>query len=108
MSAGGEYRLPTHIASFSGETFLRADLTSRADTYGDPSDSRYTLIKGYTLVHASLGLRAGTRWTVFAWVRNLFNRNYVQNLTVQAGNSGLIVGTPSDPRIVGVAVHASF
>jgi iron complex outermembrane receptor protein len=32
----------------------------------------------------------------------------MQNLTVQAGNSGLIVGTPSDPRIVGVTVRGSF
>ena len=108
VSAGGEYRLTMRIASFSGETFLRADLASRTDTYGDPSDSRYTLIKGYTLVNASLGMRAGTRWEVTAWARNLFNRNYMQNLTVQAGNSGLIVGTPSDPRMAGVAVRASF
>ena len=33
---------------------------------------------------------------------------YMQNLTVQAGNSGLIVGTPNDPRTVGIALRASF
>jgi iron complex outermembrane receptor protein len=108
VSTGGEYRLPTHIGSFAGETFLRADLTSRTDIYGDPADSKYTVIKGFTLVNASLGLRASARWEVSVWARNLFDRNYMQNLTVQAGNSGLIVGTPSDPRIVGVAVRASF
>ena len=32
----------------------------------------------------------------------------MQNLTIQAGNSGLIVGTPSDPRIVGVTVRGSL
>jgi hypothetical protein len=32
----------------------------------------------------------------------------MQNLMVQAGNSGLIVGTANDPRIIGVAVRASF
>ena len=32
----------------------------------------------------------------------------MQNLTIQAGNSGLIVVTPSDPRIVGVTVRGSF
>ena len=108
VSTGGEYRLPTHIGRFAGETFLRADLTSRTDIYGDPADSKYTVIKGFTLVNASLGLRASARWEVSVWARNLFDRNYMQNLTVQAGNSGLIVGTPSDPRIVGVAVRASF
>ena len=108
MSAGGEYRLPTHLGRFSGEAFLRTDLTYRTDIYGDPADSKYTVIDGYTLVNASLGLRAGTGWELSVWAKNLFNRNYMQNLTVQAGNSGLIVGTPSDPREVGVAVRASF
>jgi iron complex outermembrane receptor protein len=108
ISAGGEYRLPTHLGRFSGESFLRADLTYRTDIYGDPADSKYTVIEGYTLVNASLGLRAGSGWEISLWARNLFNRNYMQNLTVQAGNSGLIVGTPSDPRVVGVAVRASF
>jgi outer membrane receptor protein involved in Fe transport len=61
-----------------------------------------------SVVNASLGLRAGARWEVSVWARNLFNRDYMQNLTIQAGNSGLVVGTPSDPRIVGVAVRASF
>jgi iron complex outermembrane receptor protein len=32
----------------------------------------------------------------------------MQNLTVQAGNSGLIVGTPSDPRTYGLTVRAKF
>ena len=108
VSAGGEYHLPMHVERFAGEGFLRADLTSRTDTYGDPSDSKYTVIKGYTVVNASLGLRAGSHWEVSMWARNLLYRNYMQNLTVQAGNSGLIVGTPSDPRIIGVTVRASF
>jgi iron complex outermembrane receptor protein len=107
-AAGGEYRLPTHIGHFTGETFLRADLTSRTEVYGEPSDSKYTVIKEYTLVNASIGFRASARWEFSVWARNLCDRNYMQNLTVQAGNSGLIVGTPSDPRIVGIAVRASF
>ena len=60
------------------------------------------------MLNASLGLRAGSHWKVSVWARNLLYRNYMQNLTVQAGNSGLIVGTPSDPRIVGVTVRGSF
>jgi iron complex outermembrane receptor protein len=38
----------------------------------------------------------------------VFDRNYMQNLTIQAGNSGLIVGTPDDPREVGVTLGAKF
>jgi len=32
----------------------------------------------------------------------------IHNLTVQAGNSGLVVGTPSDPRTVGVTLRARY
>jgi hypothetical protein len=31
-----------------------------------------------------------------------------QNLTIQAGNSGLIVGTPSDPRMAGMTLRVTF
>jgi iron complex outermembrane receptor protein len=32
----------------------------------------------------------------------MFDEDYLQSVTVQAGNSGLIVGTPSDPRMFGI------
>ena len=51
-------------------------------------------------------LRNGLELAGFA--RNLFASNYIQNLTVQAGNSGLIVATPSDPRTYGATVRVHF
>jgi iron complex outermembrane receptor protein len=41
---------------------------------------------------------------VFA--RNLLDKDYIQNVTIQAGNSGLILGTPSDPRTIGLTSRA--
>ena len=90
------------------EIYARSDVVSRTAIYGDPSDSRYTRIDGYTIVNASVGLRRAGPWEISLWVRNLLDENYMQNLTVQAGNSGLIVGTPNDPRAVGIALRASF
>lgn len=37
--------------------------------------------------------------------RNLLDVYCTQNLTIQAGNSGLIVGTPGDPRIIGGTIR---
>ena len=107
-SFGGEYVQPSHFGSVSGGTFLHAEVTTRSDTYADPSDSKYTLLNGYTLVNASLGFRSENRWELYVWAKNLLDREYMQNLTVQAGNSGLIVGTPSDPRTYGMTLRASF
>jgi iron complex outermembrane receptor protein len=77
----------------------------RSSYYGDPSLSRYTLIKGYNLTNASIGYRSNRGWEVSVFARNLFDADYIQNLTIQAGNSGLILGTPSDPRTVGVTLR---
>ena len=74
--------------------------------YGEASDSAYTTIAGYTLVNAAAGVRIGPRWTVEVFARNLTGANYLQNVTVQAGNSGLIVGTPGDPRMFGATLRA--
>lgn len=103
-SVGGEYVIPVQ----TNEVYVRADAFARSSIYGDATDSAYTVIPGYALVNASIGFRAAKGWEVAAFVRNLFNRHYLQNVTVQAGNSGLIVGTPSDPRMFGVSFRACW
>jgi iron complex outermembrane receptor protein len=107
-SVGGEYAHDLRLGSVNGEAYARVEVTTRSDTFGDPSDSQYTIIDGYTLVNASIGLRRAGPWEVSIWARNLTDEDFMQNLTVQAGNSGLIVGTPSDPRSIGVTLRAAF
>jgi iron complex outermembrane receptor protein len=88
--------------------YRHAEAGSRTRAYGDPSDSQYTVIGGYTTVNLNVGIRRGSRWEAELWARNLFDHDYLQNVTVQAGNSGLIVGTPDDPRSGGVRVRAQL
>ena len=90
------------LGGTGGNLVFHSDTSVRSGYYGDPSLSRYTFIRGYTLTNASLGFRSAKGWEVDVFARNLFNREYIQNLTIQAGNSGLILGTPSDPRTYGV------
>jgi iron complex outermembrane receptor protein len=100
---GGDYAVPI---TQSGSVFLNADTSFKSGYYGDPSLSKYTLINGYNVTSASIGYRSGHGWEVALFARNLFDANYIQNLTIQAGNSGLILGNPSDPRVVGITVRA--
>ncbi|MBC7521559.1 MAG: TonB-dependent receptor [Sandarakinorhabdus sp.] len=97
---GGDYTLPVG----RGEAFIHADSSWRSWYYGDPTLSRFTLIDGYNVTNASIGYRSARGWRITVFARNLFNSNYIQNLTTQAGNSGLILGSPSDPRIIGATV----
>ena len=103
-SVGAEYAAPVAIGNSSGEGYARVDASARSKVTGDPSDSRYTVIRGYGIVNGSVGFRAA-RWEATLFARNLLNHNYFENLTIQAGNSGLIIGTPSDPRVVGITLR---
>jgi iron complex outermembrane receptor protein len=107
-TAGGEYKDDIDLGGLAGEAYLRADFSARTRIFGDPTDSRYTVIDGYRLVNASVGFRSDGPWEASLWVRNLFGEHYLQNVTVQAGNSGLVVGTPSDPRMFGVTLRAHY
>ncbi|MFC0205695.1 TonB-dependent receptor [Novosphingobium soli] len=102
-SLGIHYEVPVGTG---GNFVLHSDTTARTGSYGDPSLSRYTWIEGYTLTNASVGYRSSHGWEVDVFARNLFDKDYIQNLTVQAGNSGLILGTPSDPQMFGLTFRA--
>ena len=97
---GGDYARPVR----GGEAFVHVDSSWRSAYYGDPSLSRFTLIDGYNVTNASIGFRTARGWSAALFARNLFNSDYIQNLTTQAGNSGLILGTPSDPRVIGASL----
>ncbi|HEX7873771.1 MAG TPA: TonB-dependent receptor [Sphingobium sp.] len=101
-SAGGEYVAPVPLGTLDGSAFLRGDVYARTKVFGEATDSAYTVIPGYAIVNASVGYRT-PKWEVALFARNLLNKDYLQNVTVQAGNSGLIVGTPSDPRMFGIS-----
>lgn len=104
---GGEYAVPVPIASLDGEVFLRGDVSAKSKIFGDAAGSAYTVIKGYALVNGSIGYRT-PHWDLAVFARNLLDKDYMQNLTVQAGNSGLIVGTPSESRKIGVTLSARY
>jgi len=103
-SAGGEYAAPARIGHIEGRLFFRADASARSKIYGDGADSAFLALPGYALVNAALGWRTPSiEMALFA--RNLFNRNYLQSATAQAGNSGLVLGDPGEPRILGATLR---
>ena len=102
---GADYALPVNAVG-AGSIVLHADANLRTRQLGDPTGSRFTTIGGYTVVNGSVGYRSDAGWEVAVFSRNLFNRDYIKNVTIQAGNSGLILATPSEPRVVGLTFRA--
>lgn len=104
-SLGADYVRPVQSDL---SVFAHLDAHGRTKVFGDPTDSRYTVLPGYTVVNARVGVRDRSGVEVSIWVRNFFQAEYLQNVTVQAGNSGLVVGTPGDPRTLGMTLRASY
>jgi iron complex outermembrane receptor protein len=102
ISLAADYEVPIG----AGALVLHADSNWRDDYNGDSSLSQYTIIDGYNLTNASIGYRWDSGIEVAVFARNLLDADYIQNVTIQAGNSGLILATPSDPRMFGVTLRA--
>ena len=101
---GLDYR----VAAGPGAVVVHLDLISRSGYFSDTSASRYTWIDEYDLTNASLGYQFGRGWEISLFARNLLDSEYLTALTIQTGNSGLILGQPGDPRILGVSFRASY
>ena len=99
---GFDYELPMG----DGAIRLHSDTSVRSGYNSDASGSRYTEIEGYSVTNASVGYHWDTGLEVSVFARNLLDEDYITALTIQTGNSGLILGQPSDARLVGMTVRA--
>lgn len=88
-----------------GDLILHGDWNYRSSYNADTTNSQFTRIGGYGVVNASVGYRFNSGWEAAVFARNLFDENYVTALTIQTGNSGLILGQTGDPRLVGVTLR---
>ena len=106
LSAGAEYR----TTIFDGATgYFGLDATYRSDQYSEASDSEYLVIDAYSLVNLRLGyVSTSGAWEGFVWVRNVFDTEYFQYMSVQPGNSGAIFALLGDPRTYGVTLRLRF
>jgi len=78
-------------------------VTNYRDGYNsDTSGSQYTYIDGFSVTNASVGYRFARGLEVDVFARNLFDEQYITALTIQTGNSGLILGQAGEPRTVGL------
>jgi len=104
-SVGGEYRWRLNAG---GEVLVGADASYRSAYFSDASASRYTRIDGYGLLNLRAGYRSDAGWEAVVFVKNALDEDYLQFVSVQTGNSGLVIGNPGDPRTIGVTLRARY
>lgn len=108
FSWGAEGNVPATLFAQQGQVYLGLDGSYRSDFSSNPSPSAYTWVDGYALTNLRLGFRTEGGFNVFGWVRNAFGVNYFEQLAVPSGNTGLIVGSPGDPRTWGGTIKFEF
>jgi len=107
-SVGGEWHDRFEWIGRAGEVYVGADASYRSSYNSDASASKYTQIDGYTITNLRAGFRSDNGWEAFVWAKNALDEDYMQFVSIQSGNSGLVIGNPGDPRTVGVTLRAKF
>ncbi|OYX56683.1 MAG: hypothetical protein B7Y86_07845 [Brevundimonas subvibrioides] len=108
IALGGELHAPGTALGLSGEAFVGADASYRSTYNSDAAVSRYTEIAGYSLLNLRAGFRSDDGWEASVFVKNALDEAYLQFVSVQTGNSGLVIGNPGDERTVGVTLRARY
>ena len=108
LSYGAEYNVPSSLFGREGQFYLGVDGNYRSDFSSNPSPSAGTVIDGYALTNFRAGFRTEKGFDIYGWVRNAFDTQYLELLQIAPGSTGLIVGTPGDPRTYGLTLKAQF
>jgi iron complex outermembrane receptor protein len=108
LSYGAEYNVPARLLGQDGQVYLGVDGNYRSSFSSNPSPSAYTWVDGYALNNVRLGFRTEAGFNIYGWVRNTFDVDYFEALSVPSGNTGLIAGQPGDPRTWGGTIKFEF
>jgi iron complex outermembrane receptor protein len=104
-SVSGEANTKGHLLDLKGNYFLGIDVFYRSSFSSSPSPSQYLNIDAYSLTNARIGFRGTNGLSFFVWSRNLFNKNYYEQLLAAPGSYGQYAGIIGDPRTYGVTLR---
>jgi iron complex outermembrane recepter protein len=106
LAWGGEATLP--IGAGGAEAYVGADASYRSSYSSNATPSPYFIVDAWSVANFRIGFRNDGGLNVFGWVRNAFDAKYLEFLSNQPGNNGLVVGQLGDPRTFGVTVAKKF
>src|SRR5690606_13512105 len=108
-SFGGELKSNyTNFLAQEGQFFLAVDSFFRSEFSSSASPSKYLNIPGYGLVNARAGFRAYNGLSLFVWARNLFDKDYYEQLLPAGGSAGHYAAVLGDPGTYGLTIRYNF
>ncbi len=103
-SLGGEYTKDAKLFGNLGKFFVGLDAYSRTEFSSSPSASKYLIVPGYAIFNGRLGFRVAEGLSAHIWGRNLFNKDYFEQLLPAGGNAGHYAGVLGDQRTYGITL----
>lgn len=95
------------IAGRASELYGSADWSYRSSYYTNVSNSRYSLVDGYGLLGARIGLRTEDGiFDISIFARNLLDKDYFQTLSPNA--YGVVTAVIGEPRTYGLTLRSRF
>lgn len=107
-SLGGEFSTPALFFGNISRFFISVDGYSRSSFSSSASPSAYLNVPGYALVNGRIGFKATQGLSAYFWTRNIFGKNYHEQLLVAGGNAGHYASVLGDPRTFGATLRYSF
>jgi iron complex outermembrane receptor protein len=107
-SFGGEFSTAAKYISNDTKFFFAVDEYFRSSFSSSPSPSAYLNIDGYAITNARTGFRTAHGVSAYIWSRNLFNKNYFEQLLPAGGNAGQYAAVLGDQRTFGITLRYAF
>ena len=107
-SLGGEYTKNAKFFGSIGKFFIALDSFARSEFSSSPSASKYLVVPGYAIFNGRLGFRVADGLSAHIWGRNLFNKDYYEQLLPAGGNSGHYAAVLGDQRTYGITLKYSL
>ncbi|MCH7414486.1 TonB-dependent receptor [Belliella sp. R4-6] len=107
-SIGAELSKDSKFISKQGKSFIALEGFFRSEFSTSPSPSQFLNVDGYELINVRAGFRTEEGFSVFLWSRNIFDKNYFEQLLPGAGNIGHYAGVLGDPRTFGLTLSYSI
>ncbi|WP_414000253.1 TonB-dependent receptor [Flavobacterium sp. W1B] len=105
---GGDLSESGKFFQNQGKFFVAIDSYFRSSFSSSASPSKYLVIDSYALFNGRIGFRASEGLSFFLWGRNLFNKDYYEQLLPAAGNAGQYAAVLGDQRTYGISLRYSL
>jgi iron complex outermembrane receptor protein len=97
------------LLGFQAKAYFGGDYSHRSSAYGTLNTDPYGLLPAYGLLNGYFGIRdADGKWDLKFWGRNLANKVYYTNTSVDSATTYSYAGSLGDPRFYGATLRFKF